>query len=223
MSSSKGLHSYELIRHCLPSHLAPQFMTGKYKDQFNAMDNSTYQAAAYFFFREKKLGKKSLANTMTAAASAATPGGVQGGKKAALPDVSKVVLEDDRVFLTPAEVRKGLLDVRREYACTDTELSKKCGAPNGNAVCRFMNMGGEFGGEKQDMYFLGARFLEMLRVHLGKPKSKMRLALEKETRPDEQPFLGINLEGKNFKVSHSCATGSALARHWRCVCKCAIT
>jgi len=198
-------------------------MTGKYKDQFNAMDNSTYQAAAYFFFREKKLGKKSLANTMTAAASAATPGGVQGGKKAALPDVSKVVLEDDRVFLTPAEVRKGLLDVKREYACTDTELSKKCGAPNGNAVCRFMNMGGEFGGEKQDMYFLGARFLEMLRVHLGKPKSKMRLALEKETRPDEQPFLGINLEGKNFKVSHSCATGSALARHWRCVCKCAIT
>ena len=34
-----------------------KFMNGKYKDQWNATLNGTYYSAAYFFFRESKLGK----------------------------------------------------------------------------------------------------------------------------------------------------------------------
>ena len=35
-----------------------KFMNGTYKDKWRAMDNSTYTAADYFFWREKRLGKK---------------------------------------------------------------------------------------------------------------------------------------------------------------------
>lgn len=141
-----------------------RFMNGKYKDQWSAAQNQTYRGASYFFFREKKLGKNSVAKMLQ---SAAAP-------KPSAPDVSAVALDDENVYLTPAEVRKGLSDVQKDYACNNGQLAHLLGAPNANAVSRFMSSGGEFGGQDQDMYRYGATFLERLRLHLGKPKSKKR-------------------------------------------------
>lgn len=61
-----------------------------------------------------------------------------------------------------------------------------------------LGTGGEFGGRDQDMYALGARFLEALRLYLKKPKSRKRKEIEDEAggRPDKQPFLGVDADGK---------------------------
>mmetsp|Transcript_20967 Transcript_20967/g.67644 ORF Transcript_20967/g.67644 Transcript_20967/m.67644 type:complete len:232 (-) Transcript_20967:176-871(-) len=40
-----------------------KFMHGKYKDPWSATQNGTYFAAAYFFYRERKLGKHALGKT----------------------------------------------------------------------------------------------------------------------------------------------------------------
>jgi len=121
------------------------FLNGKYKDQWNATGNSTYTQAAYFFYNEKKLGKKSMANTLKASKPQAA------ASKPALPDVSEVELpeEEDIVYLTPGEVRKELQAVLKTYKCTQAELSLKCGASSGNAMSRFSNAGGDWGGETQ--------------------------------------------------------------------------
>lgn len=52
-----------------------RFMNGKYKNQWSASQNQTYRAAAYFFYREKKLGKNSVAKMMrkTAPTKVLTP------------------------------------------------------------------------------------------------------------------------------------------------------
>jgi hypothetical protein len=159
-----------------------RFMNGKYKDQWRATENQTYSAAAYFFFREKKLGKKSVAKRMAATAPTKPP----------VPDLGAVELDDYTIFLTPIEVRKGLQQVQKDFACNDTQLARVVGAPNANAVSRFLCAGGEFGGQEQDMYRLGATFLEKLRVHLNKPKSKKRRAIEADTPAGKRPFLGVD-------------------------------
>jgi len=43
-----------------------KFMAGNYKDKWRAMDNSTYAAADYFFWREKKLKSLSVGATLRA-------------------------------------------------------------------------------------------------------------------------------------------------------------
>lgn len=159
-----------------------RFMNGKYKDQWRATENQTYRAAAYFMFREKKLGKLSIGKRMQATAPTKLP----------VPDLSAVVLEDSTVYLTPIEVRKGIQQVQKDYACNNTQLAQLVGAPNANAVSRFLSAGGEFGGSEQDMYSLGANFLEKLRVHLGKPKSKKRRMIEADTPAGKKPFLGVD-------------------------------
>lgn len=159
-----------------------RFMNGKYKNQWSATENQTYRAAAYFMFREKKLGKNSIGKRLKASAPAKPP----------VPDLSAVSLEDSTVYLTPIEVRKGLQQVQKTYACNNKQLADALGAPNSNAVSRFMSAGGEFGGRDQDMYSLGAHFLEKLRVHQGKPKSKKRRALEADTPAGKKPFLGVD-------------------------------
>jgi hypothetical protein len=169
-------------------------MNNRYKEKWSAMQNTAYYPAAYFFFREKKLGKRSVANTQAKSMVAGR------ASKPPLPDLSGVDPDevDDRIFLKPTEVRKGLQQVQYKYACTDAQLARACGAPNANAIGRFMNAGGEFVGKDQDMYPLGARFLEKLRVFHQMPKSKKRKAIESDPRPrrGNQPFLGIDLTQK---------------------------
>ncbi|XRB22312.1 hypothetical protein RI054_30g121630 [Pseudoscourfieldia marina] len=50
-----------------------KFMRNEYKDNWNAVMNGTYDKARYFFFREKKLGKKSMANMYKNGGGAAAP------------------------------------------------------------------------------------------------------------------------------------------------------
>ena len=90
-----------------------KFMNGKYKDQWNATLNGTYYSAAYFFFRESKLGKRALGKirahkqsalgkgapkspaAASAAASLLSPTtGVKGGKPA-LPSLADAVADDE--------------------------------------------------------------------------------------------------------------------------------
>ena len=51
-----------------------KFMHGKYKDPWSATQNGTYFAAAYFFYRERKLGKHALGKTRAHKASASGAG-----------------------------------------------------------------------------------------------------------------------------------------------------
>ena len=119
-----------------------RFMNGKYKDQWSATSNNTYDAGSYFLYREKKAGKQSFA-ALHSSKTAANGGG--GTAKVSLPDVSGVVLEDFQVFLTPIEVRKEIQRVLATYKCSQSDIAKAAGAPNGGAVSRFMAKGGEFG------------------------------------------------------------------------------
>ena len=200
-----------------------KFMGGAYKDKWSATMNGTYSGARYFFFREKKLGKKSIANTLKsgkeASASASAPppppGAGAGAGAAAppppagagasapapptarppLPDLSGVELEDENVYLNPKEVRAGITALGKKYKFTHPQLVSACGlsCPS-NAVGRFMNKGGEFGGREMDIYRPLALLLEKVRVQEGKPKSKKRKALEAEaaSRPGKAPFLGLD-------------------------------
>ena len=89
-----------------------RFMNGKYKEQWRATENQTYSAAAYFMFREKKLGKHSVGKRLQATAPAKSP----------VPDISAVELEDYEIYLTPIEVRKGLTQVQKDYDCNNTQV-----------------------------------------------------------------------------------------------------
>ena len=116
-------------------------------------------------------------------------------KKIALPDISSVELENDDIYMTPKEVRKGLQAVMTKYSCTQAEIARQCGVASG-PVGRFLKATGEFGGEAQDMYRYGYVFLEKLRIKDGAKKSKKRKAIEEETAPGKKPFLGQSGEGK---------------------------
>ena len=162
-------------------------MNGQYKDQWSATSNSTYDAASYFLYREKKLGKKSLAALHNEAAASSNT----CGAKPCLPkDLSNIALEDFQIWLTPIEVRKEIQRVLQTYKCTQSDIAKAAGAPNGGAVSRFMAKGGEFGGKDMDFYPAAAEFLEKLRIKEKKPKSKKRKAIEAETPAGKKPFLG---------------------------------
>ena len=66
-----------------------KFMHGKYKDPWSATQNGTYFAAAYFFYRERKLGKHALGKTRAHKASASGAGAAALTQKY---DVSVVML-----------------------------------------------------------------------------------------------------------------------------------
>lgn len=85
-----------------------RFMSpSNYKNKHSAMENGTYESAAYFFFRERKLGSQSVAaqtasaSSRNAAAAAACPSGPAVVGKLVLPDVSGVSVDENVIFFTP--------------------------------------------------------------------------------------------------------------------------
>jgi hypothetical protein len=60
-----------------------KFMNGKYKHQWSAAENQTYDAAARFFLREQKLGKQAVGKSRAKA-----KGEVAG---CTFPDISDVL------------------------------------------------------------------------------------------------------------------------------------
>ena len=118
-----------------------KFMHGKYKDPWSATQNGTYSGAAFFFYKEEKLGKHALGKTRargaggsagTSPATGATGSktkSVTGGGKPQLPDVSATQLEDDLTWLTPGEVRKALQDLQRSHDTSVAGLARAAGVP----------------------------------------------------------------------------------------------
>lgn len=152
-----------------------KFMNGKYKDQSWAYSNDAYRKAAFFFWKEKRLGKNGkLAATAKKSA------------KTHLPDLSNITT-DGKTYLTPAECRKSLLAIFKKFELTQSKLAKMTGE-NSAMVGRFMADGGEFGGSEKGCYHSLADFCERVRIATGAKKSRKRLAIEAEGR--QVPYLG---------------------------------
>ena len=157
-----------------------KFMKGKHKDQSWAYSNDAYRKAAFFFYKEKRLGAQGkLAHMIKKTAK---------NVKAVLPDLSDVPT-DGKTYLTPADCRKSLLTTLKKYQLTQGKLAKMIGE-NPVMVERFMADGGEFGGSDKGCYHPLAHFCEKLRIATGAKKSPKRLAIEAEGR--ERPYLGAD-------------------------------
>ena len=189
-----------------------KFMHGKYKDQWSATQNGTYWAAAYFFYREKRLGSKSMAKLRGHGASSsagtpavATPAGAAPsaagvGSKTPLPDVSPYST-DGITFQTPHEVRKDLRSALQKFDSSVAALARAADVPY-QSFNNFMKATGEFGGRDNQAYHPAAQLVERLRLATGKEKSKKRKALEAEMddgivdRHTGGPKLGLDPNGK---------------------------
>lgn len=130
-----------------------KFMHGKYKDAWSATQNGTYWAAAYFFYREKRLGGRAMGKERAygaGGAAVATPAGPSAGgaakpsAKTPLPDVS-AISTDGTVYQTPAEVRKELRTTLTKYDASVAALARAATVPY-QSFNNFMKATGEFGG-----------------------------------------------------------------------------
>jgi len=182
-------------------------MHGKYKDPWSATQNGTYFAAAYFFYRERKLGKHALGKTRAHKASASGAGAAAADtaaststKKLPLPDTAGVST-DGMTYLTPAEVRKELRAALQKYDASVATLARAASMPY-QSFNNFMKASGDFGGRDNQCYHPAADLVERLRLATGKAKSKKRKALEAEVDAgivDSRsggPKLGLDPHGK---------------------------
>mmetsp|Transcript_110791 Transcript_110791/g.203100 ORF Transcript_110791/g.203100 Transcript_110791/m.203100 type:complete len:312 (-) Transcript_110791:83-1018(-) len=169
-----------------------RFMNGKYKNQWSAAENQTYDAASRFFLREEKLGKKAIGKVRAKSNS-------KTGNSEAFPDISTITT-DGLTYLTPGETRQELSKMLKQYKTSLAALARFAGVPY-QSFCLFYKAGGEFGGVDNQAYRPAADLIEKVRVACKKPKSKKRLGLEAEVaagrvKRDGQPFLGSNPDGK---------------------------
>ena len=194
-----------------------KFMHGTYKDQWSATQNGTYWAAAYFFYREKRLGQRSMAklrahgaaNTskMCTTPSAVSSTTTSGTKKPALPSIADVTT-NNIVYQTPGEVRKELRTVLQKYDASVASLARAADVPY-QSFNNFMKATGDFGGRDNQAYQPAATLVEKLRIATGKPKSKKRTALEAEMdegivdRRTGGPRLGLDPNKKYLVPAHT--------------------
>lgn len=167
-----------------------KFMKNDYKDKvWGSMQSSGYDAAAYFVFREKKLGKNAVIKIRKSTVCDGTSG--SAGKQQ-LPDLSDIVIEGaEHTWQTPEEVRKELNKILSAYQTSVPKLAEVMSAPY-QSLSKFLKQVGVFGGKDNAAYHPAALFVEKLRIALGKPKSKKRLGLEEEVVAMglDEPFLG---------------------------------
>lgn len=186
---------------CGPSAWS-KLMNGKYKGGVSgAGGNEAYQMGSYFFWKEKKLGKEGQLAPLQAKAKPSA--------KSPFPDISKVKT-DGKTYLTPAETRRELLRLMRNYKVTQANFAKMVRT---SSITKFMESGGEFGGGESESYDGLAAICEKVRIATGKPKSKKRLALEHEVgRTKKQPFLGVNTQQKMWLSADCYAAKDGLGR-----------
>ena len=140
-----------------------KFMHGKYKDPWSATQNGTYWAAAYFFYREKKLGARAMGKlrahgSASAAASSLGAPVAAASAKSAFPDVSGVTT-DGQTYQTPAEVRKELRTALQKYNASVATLARAAGMPY-QSFNNFMKATGDFGGRDNQCYHPAAEARE---------------------------------------------------------------
>jgi len=137
-------------------------------------------------------------------------------QKPPLPNVSHVKI-DERVFLTPKEVRAEISALKRKFKFNNTELGRACAhhqtVQPGAPVSRFLASGGDFGGQKMDIYVPLVHFVEKMRVHENRPKSAKRVALELETAPFSSPFLGFDPKNPGIHFAGEYLTKDYLGRN----------
>lgn len=194
----------------------------KYKDPWSATQNGTYSAAAFFFFKEERLGKKAIGKLRArgsgtagtpaksgSASSLLSPTGPSTGvtaktksaTKPELPDVTNTRLESEHTWLTPSEVRKALQDLQMSHSTSVAGLARAAGVPY-QSFNNFVKAGGAWGGKDNQSYHPAAALVEKVRIALGKPKSTKRKALEAEVaagdvcRRTGGPRLGLDPDGR---------------------------
>ena len=159
----------------------------KYKDPWSATQNGTYHAAAFFFYKEERLGKHALGKTRARASAASTTPARKGsgsgllspaiatdvgsklkGAKPALPDVSSTQLESEHTWLTPSEVRKALQDLQLSFTTSVAGLARAAGVPY-QSFNNFVKAGGAWGGKDNQAYHPAAALVEKVRIALGLP------------------------------------------------------
>ena len=156
-----GLESVE----AWPGRAWNKFMYGEYKNQSWAYSNDAFRKAAFFFFKEKRLGKNGKLAVM-----------VKANSKNALPDLANI-RTDGKTYLTPAECRKSVLAIFKKFNLTMKKLAKMIDEPE-VMVSRFMADGGEFGGNGLVVYHTLADFCEKVRIATRTTKSRKRKAIE---------------------------------------------
>ena len=199
-----------------------KFMNGKYKDPWAATQNGTYASAAYFFFREKKLGARALGKLRAHGAAAAAASGGDGGgapaKKPALPSVDYVEI-DVTTWLTPGETRKEIRALLQAYNTSLAALARLADVPY-QSFMKFCNIDtGEFGGDGNQAYRPAAALVEKFRVARGKGKGKKRTALEAEVDAgrcdrDGGPLLGLDPNKRYFAMAGAHMRKDALGRNF---------
>lgn len=172
-----------------------RFMNGKYKDQWNAAENQTYDAATRFFIKEDKLGKQAVGKLR------AKPSAKKSGGSSQLPEIQGIST-DGLTYLTPGETRRELGKVTKEFNTSVAQLARLAGVPAQSAN-KFMKAGGDFGGVDNQVYHPFAELVEKFRIACKKPKSKKRQSLENEVAAgrvgeDGHPFLGVDPRGKTW-------------------------
>jgi len=183
-----------------------KFMNGKYKDQSWAYSNDAYRKAAFFLYKEKRLGKQGKLVEIS-----------KKSAKSALPDVSGITT-DGKTYLTPGECRTSLLAIFKKYHLTHGKLAKLIGQ-NPAMVGRFMSDGGPFGGSDKGCYHPLADFVEKVRIATGAKKSRKRLAIDEEG--EECPYLGddaskryLVMAGESLYLGRD-ALGRQMVKHQR--------
>lgn len=197
----------------------------KYKDPWSATQNGTYHAAAFFFFKEDRLGKKALGKLRARGASAGASGTpaksgdrssllsptvatsvatkTKSATKTELPDVTNFRLESEHTWLTPSEVRKALQDLQMSHSTSVAGLARAAGVPY-QSFNNFVKAGGAWGGRDNQSYHPAAALVEKVRIALGKPKSAKRKALEAEVAAGDVsyrtggPNLGLDPDGRFY-------------------------
>lgn len=172
-----------------------KFMNGRYSNPADAYTNNAFKRTAYFFWKEKRLGKAGKLTTLQRDAGVKQPPAKAARVavtrqrhtgKTPLPDLMHWQ-SDGKTWLTPEEVRKETIEVFETYDATQGAVAEMINE-NPCMMGRFLKDKGEFGGSRKGCYHGLAQFLEKLRLATGTPKSRKRLAIEAEDQ--EEPFLG---------------------------------
>lgn len=173
-----------------------RFMNGKYKTTWAAAENQTYDAAAVFFAREKKLGPRAVGKLRKTNGAK----GFNDGKKSSLPDLSDIPT-DHMTYLTPQETRQEIQKLFKEYKSSAPELARLAGGVSAQMVGKFIRATGPWGGKDMHVYEPLAHLMEKFRIATKKPKSKKRKGIDAEiaagrVNRNGQPFLGVDPNAK---------------------------
>ena len=174
------------------SNTYKRFMNGRYKNQWDAAENGTYDSATRSFIKEERLGAQAIGKL-------SAQGRKKEGTSAALPDICGIET-DGLTWLTPGETRREIANILKTYKTTVTALARLADVPV-QSFNLFYNAGGNFGALQNQAYRPAAKLVEKIRTACGCTESMKRLGLDAEVafghrKRNGKPFLGVSPNGK---------------------------